>query len=51
MGLFDALSELAYEAKMDRIISRADRELAKWNEAVGREHAVAKAANDARKER
>lgn len=29
MGLFDALSELAYEVKMDRIISHADRELAK----------------------
>lgn len=50
MGLFDALSELAYEVKMDRIISHADREMAKWDEVLGRERVAAKAANDARKE-
>ena len=50
MGLFDALSDLAYEVKMDRIISRADRELAKWDKKIAKECAAAKAENDAKKE-
>lgn len=50
MGLFDALGDLAYEVKMDRIISRADREMAKWDREIAKECAAAKAENDARKE-
>lgn len=50
MGLFDVLGDLTYEVKMDRIISRADREMAKWDREIAKERAVAKAENDARKE-
>lgn len=51
MGLFDTLNELAYEVKMDRIISRADREMAKWNEAIEEGCAAAKAGKNAGTER
>lgn len=43
MGLFDALGDLAYEVKMDRIISRADREMAKLDQEIAEDRIAEKA--------